>query len=153
MALELSKCVPTIQVPFAFSRPSFLHVPSIRRAGFIGEVDISGNCFQNFGPRIAKLAKTSSAEHSEEIVEAKVNIDQVFHCPPDEISSDVNLLTAWKWNVNNWIRWRLITSLIKITRAKLICAGMIGSSLGMLQRRVDLNLFFVGMRISEMRSP
>jgi hypothetical protein len=113
VALELSKNVPTIQVPFAFSQPSCLRAPSIRRIGFIGEVDISGNCFHKFGPRLAELARTSSAECSEEIVKAQVNIDEVFRNPPYEISSDTNLLAAWKWNINNWIRWRLVTTLLR----------------------------------------
>jgi hypothetical protein len=111
VAHELSKSVPIIQVPFAFSRPSFLRVPSVRKVGFIGEVDISGDCFQEYGEALAERAIESAAKRSEEIVKGQLHLDAGLLNPPHEIEGDFKLLNTWKWSVNNWVRWRLVVAL------------------------------------------
>ena len=142
VAAVLSKSVKTIQVPFTFSNPGFLRVPSIRRVGFIGEVDISGGCFQKFGARITEHAITSASEQSRAIVEGRENLDQSLRHPPNEISSDVELFGAWIWSLNNWVRWRLVTSLVKNFPNHIDLRGNDWTKLGYQAKRSRFNPLF-----------
>ena len=142
VASELSKVVSTIQVPFAFSNPSFMRVPSVKKIGFIGEVDVSSDCFQIFGSAISEEAIRSVAEQSERIFKAQVSLSETLHSPPVEMSSDIKLLSAWKWSVNNWVRWRFISSLIDNFPNQIDLRGNDWVALGYQAKRSRFNPLF-----------
>jgi hypothetical protein len=112
VATELSAHVVTIHVPFVFSRPSLVLAPTQRRIGYVGEVDISGQCFQNYDRFTSSLAIESVRDLSLEIHNGNQTLSEVLNDVPVEFQGTGDLESRWKWSVRNWVRFRFISSLV-----------------------------------------
>ena len=112
VAMELSEHVITTHVPFVFSRPSFVVAPTQTRIGYVGEVDISGQCFSNYERSISSLAIESSRDLSLEIHNGNQTLREVLSGIPMELRGIGELESRWRWSVRNWVRFRLISSLV-----------------------------------------
>jgi hypothetical protein len=112
VAAVLSEFVPTAYVPFVFSKPSFLFAPTATRIGYVGEVDISEQCFQKYDKSYSSLAIESARELSLEIHNGNQTLSDVLRAAPSEFHGVSDLTSLWKWSVLNWVRYRFISSLV-----------------------------------------
>jgi hypothetical protein len=112
VATQLSSFVSTAYVPFVFSKPGFLVSPTASRIGYVGEVDITSRCFHSFNRSVALQAMESVENLSREITQGHRTLCDVLSNPPDDLQRWEGLILPWKWSLLNWIRWRLISTLV-----------------------------------------